>query len=159
MITRLLRSSGIVAVLLFLLLSTCAAATVKQRNGAPSAPGHSEQPGRFQVLPVEYEVQYATGKSLKKGLLKIDTATGRTWLYLESYTKQENGGVIAGTGWSEVKDFTLSLIGKPEEIAPASQETPALQEEPAPQEAPAPQEEPAPQEAPALQEEPAPPSE
>lgn len=118
MITKLLRCSGLVVVLFLLFLNTCIAAESKQNKVLTSESKSSEQMGRFQVLPVEYEVEYASGKSIKKAFLKVDTLTGRSWIYSESYTKQDDGGFVVGIGWSELEDFKLSHMSKSGKITP-----------------------------------------
>jgi len=118
MIAKLLRCSSLVVVLLLLLLNTGVAAEAKQKNVLTTESKSSEEMGRFQMLPVEYEVEYASGKSIKKALLKVDTLTGRSWIYSERYTEQKDGSLVVAIGWSELQDFKLSHISKSGKITP-----------------------------------------
>lgn len=58
--------------------------------------------GRFQIV--------VTGEPHPM-VMKIDTATGRAWKYLEAMVENKNGfGKLKATGWSEIpEDFSADL--------------------------------------------------
>jgi len=96
---------------LFIICSiNTAAAAQQKKTTSEGEQKDSNQIGRYQIIPVEYERSDEGNRSKVKAVLKIDTQTGRTWLLSESYSKQTEGGTVIIQGWFELKDNPDLLI-------------------------------------------------
>ena len=70
--------------------------------------------GRFQIVAGTYDeilnnpVDKSSSSSQEHGIFKIDTQTGRTWIYLDATDLATNGASIT-EGWREIKDISTSF--------------------------------------------------
>jgi hypothetical protein len=62
-----------------------------------------EIPGRYQLFQGYYTqsayIKGEAGESDKKAIMKIDTATGDTWLYTDTLIADKNIGAGQSKGW------------------------------------------------------------
>ena len=76
--------------------------------------GQKAQDGRFQIVAGTYdEIVNNAGSTIgsssqQHGVFKIDTQTGRTWVYLDATGLMTNGASIT-EGWREIKDVSTSF--------------------------------------------------
>jgi hypothetical protein len=69
------------------------------------------QTARFQIIEGTYDeilnndIAKSSSSSQQHGIFKIDTQTGRTWLYLDA-TDVTTNGVSVEDGWREIKDLS-----------------------------------------------------
>jgi hypothetical protein len=80
----------------------------------PFLQGCNEQPaaGRFQITAGIYESYELSDLTMVNGssgqhhaIFKIDTQTGKSWIYLDAALKTTNGVSSSLNGWIEIKDL------------------------------------------------------
>lgn len=81
---------------------------------APLLQGCNQQAptARFQIIAGTYDEVVNSGgvgsSSQEHGIFKIDTQTGKTWVYIDAITLKTNGASIT-EGWREIKDVTTAF--------------------------------------------------
>ena len=68
--------------------------------------------GRFQLVAGTYDEIIGSGgassTSQMHGIFRIDTQTGKAWVYMDANTVMTNG-LSSMEGWREIKDVTTTF--------------------------------------------------
>jgi hypothetical protein len=81
---------------------------------------NQQRPGRFQIVAGTYDEEVNTDNptseehgilrygytTQKQGIFKIDTQTGRTWMYSDVNNLTTNRTNPGADGWKEIKDLS-----------------------------------------------------
>lgn len=65
----------------------------------------TQQTGRYQIIPVEYNSLNLNGDNIKKSVLKIDTLTGETWVLNDNVFKTSDGKTVCSRGWEKLEMY------------------------------------------------------
>ena len=77
--------------LCLLLLGGCDSLLSKKPAPDPPAPAcpSADPVGRYQLFQGTLQVHYESGPAPEPVIIRIDTATGKTWEYIRHYNKQK----------------------------------------------------------------------
>lgn len=115
------RAVGFVLVI-FVILLIGAPVIAREPKVAPApAPSSSPKlPGRYMIIPVEYNATGYNGEYKACAILKLDTITGETWVLEQVATKTDNGNAYYWRHWEELFERVEHRVDKEGKIIPGT---------------------------------------